>query len=547
MAQKLGNLQADASLDTSDFTAGAKTLNKTMNDIAKTATDGNGRIRKENFKTRQEYAAYKKSLMDVREQAKRTAETLDFFKKSFVGAFAFDRIKDGIRSLSGELIAVERQNSSFEILAGGVRKGREEMQRIIELAQGGQLVAPLEELTQSFGTLKARGLDPSNRALISYSNTAIATGKSLDQMIEAVADAVTGEFERLKEFGIKSKTQGDKIVFTFQGVSTSVGKSASEIQDYLLKIGETQFAGAAAAQAQQLEGAVGALRTEWSLFVRDLENAGVGELFAGMARSAQRNLSAIRNAIKGDGSVETGATGWHKDRFAWNALGFEKTTKSSNAKEVERALVDAQEMRDGIIKNIEKDTEAYEKAARGLDMQRNYANEIIKAYAGDRSGLDFSKKLEELQEKAIVQSLANAKKASIDAQQKNLEQLKGIISEQEKHLAEMQAAAKGTAEDVKNIGAGASRAGTAKIKTDLEAGAKAAERIRDNLYAPSSSNVLPFPVLKPSAPERVDPSALKRDTYAGLSDGFRLADRDVSTFGDDLRDAAKEGLKEAFS
>ncbi|MET0154728.1 MAG: hypothetical protein ABW189_01305, partial [Rickettsiales bacterium] len=57
----------------------------------------------------------------------------------------------------------------------------------------------------------------------------------------------------------------------------------------------------------------------------------------------------------------------------------------------------------------------------------------------------------------------------------------------------------------------------------------------------------PFPVLKPSAPERVDPSALKRDTYAGLSDGFRLADRDVSTFGDDLRDAAKEGLKEAFS
>ena len=34
-------------------------------------------------------------------------------------------------------------------------------------------------------------------------------GKSLNQMIEAVADATTGEFERLKEFGIKARTHGE--------------------------------------------------------------------------------------------------------------------------------------------------------------------------------------------------------------------------------------------------------------------------------------------------------------------------------------------------
>ena len=34
-------------------------------------------------------------------------------------------------------------------------------------------------------------------------------GKDLSQMIEAVADATTGEFERLKEFGIKAGKEGD--------------------------------------------------------------------------------------------------------------------------------------------------------------------------------------------------------------------------------------------------------------------------------------------------------------------------------------------------
>lgn len=102
----------------------------------------------------------------------------------------------------------------------------------------------LEEVTDAFIKLKALGLTPSQEALTSYGNTASAMGKSLNQMIEAVADATTGEFERLKEFGIKSKTQGDQVTFTFQGISTTVGKNAEEIEGYLKSIGEVQFAGA---------------------------------------------------------------------------------------------------------------------------------------------------------------------------------------------------------------------------------------------------------------------------------------------------------------
>ena len=50
---------------------------------------------------------------------------------------------------------------------------------------------------------------------------------------EAVADAAVGEFERLKEFGIKAKSEGDKVTFLFKGVSTTVGKNAAEIETFL--------------------------------------------------------------------------------------------------------------------------------------------------------------------------------------------------------------------------------------------------------------------------------------------------------------------------
>lgn len=122
----------------------------------------------------------------------------------------------------------------------------------------------MEQVLDAFIKLKNLGLDPSEEALSSYGNTASAMGKSLNQMIEAVADASTGEFERLKEFGIKSKSEGDKVSFTFQGVTTKVGKNAAEIQKYLLGIGNVNFAGAMERQSQTFNGRLSTLKDNFS-------------------------------------------------------------------------------------------------------------------------------------------------------------------------------------------------------------------------------------------------------------------------------------------
>ena len=102
----------------------------------------------------------------------------------------------------------------------------------------------LAQATSAFTQLVNLGLTPSERALKSYGDTSAALGKDLKQMVEAVADAATGEFERLKEFGIKSKNQGDTIAFTFKGTTETVKNNAAAIEEYLIKLGEVNFDGA---------------------------------------------------------------------------------------------------------------------------------------------------------------------------------------------------------------------------------------------------------------------------------------------------------------
>jgi len=118
----------------------------------------------------------------------------------------------------------------------------------------------LEEVMTGFIKLKNMGLDPSEEALTAYGNTASAMGKSLNDMVEAVADAATGEFERLKEFGIKAKSEGDNVTFMFQGVKTTVGKNSKEIEQYLKYVGNVKFAGGIEAQSKSVKGMLSTLR-----------------------------------------------------------------------------------------------------------------------------------------------------------------------------------------------------------------------------------------------------------------------------------------------
>lgn len=115
----------------------------------------------------------------------------------------------------------------------------------------------VRELTDSYVKLTNRGIQPTKAELVKLSDIANSTGKSFDQLTEAALDAMTGEFERLKEFGIRASSQGDKVQFTFKGVTTEVQKTDGAIKDYLLSLGELNGVQGATAQiSATLGGAV---------------------------------------------------------------------------------------------------------------------------------------------------------------------------------------------------------------------------------------------------------------------------------------------------
>lgn len=211
-------------------------------------------------------------VVKVSEQgAKATSDRLDNLSKSAKVAGA---AVAGLASIvaataykaAQELVDSQRQldkmSASLKTLTGSTQGAKQALSILQDFAR--DTPYGLEQAVEGFRKLVALGLTPSEEALRSYGNTAAAMGKDLNQMIEAVADASTFEFERLKEFGIKAKQNKDDVEFTFQGTTTVVKKSAADIEQYLLNIGNVNFAGAMADQANTLNGAIASASDSWS-------------------------------------------------------------------------------------------------------------------------------------------------------------------------------------------------------------------------------------------------------------------------------------------
>ena len=160
----------------------------------------------------------------------------------------------------------------------------------------------LKEATEGFIKMRNMGLDPSEKALRSYGNMAAAMGKDLNQMIEAVADAATSEFERMKEFGIRSKKNGDEVALTFRGVTTVVKDDAKAIEGYLQHLGEVNFGGSMELRAATLDGAISNLGDTWQDTMRTIAQNGIGDTTQSGVMGltgALTDLSAILDAVAG--------------------------------------------------------------------------------------------------------------------------------------------------------------------------------------------------------------------------------------------------------
>ena len=227
--------------------------------------------------------------------------------KSSLGGLrsAIFSVQGALAGIAGSLVAktVIDANRSFQSLQASLitfTGSTEAANRQFAVLQDFAAKTPfsLEEVVGGFNKLVARGITPSIESLTAFGNIASGTGKSLDQFIEAVADAAVGEFERLKDFGIKANTEGDKIKLTFGGVTKTIGKNSQEMLTYLETLGQTKFAGSVERESQTLNGAFSNFGDSVSKLSVAIGEAGLNKFLVDTTREMSRLIDVTTQATQ---------------------------------------------------------------------------------------------------------------------------------------------------------------------------------------------------------------------------------------------------------
>jgi hypothetical protein len=214
-------------------------------------------------KTAAELDRVKNRMGELRNGGQKARSEFDLTQSAMsklkVAAMALITVKLGewLAAAVSKAYSVRKEFSKYEAVLrntlGSQDAAAESMKRLQKLAA--DTPYSLQEWTEGYIKLINRGIKPTNTELMQMGDIAASQGKTLDQFIEALLDAMTGENERLKEFGIRANAAGDKVKFTFKGVTTEVEKSDSAIVNYVLSLGKLQgVAGGMAVQMNELAG-----------------------------------------------------------------------------------------------------------------------------------------------------------------------------------------------------------------------------------------------------------------------------------------------------
>lgn len=247
-------------------------------------------------------------LKKFQQSIDQTAKRITLFAAAAATAAA-----GALAALGKSVITTSAQFESYAATLETIEGSAEKAQKALEWVSTFGAKTPYEvgEVTEAFVRLKSYGIDPTTGALESVGDASSAMGKTLMQGVEAIADAATGEFERLKEFGITSSVAGDKVTFTWtknsKTLSKTVKKNSAEIIQFLKDNFADRFNGAMLRQSKTWNGMVSNLGDAWTGFLRKIGDAG---FFDAVKRQLGRLLDFM-GELSSNGSL---------DRFA-KALG----------------------------------------------------------------------------------------------------------------------------------------------------------------------------------------------------------------------------------
>ena len=343
------------------------------------------------------------------------------------GVFAADKIIGFTKEVIAVTAEFQKLSAVLKNTLGSNSAALGALTRIQEFAA--QTPFSVQELTQSFVKLANQGFTPTNAQLRKLGDLASSTGKSFDQLTEAIIDAQTGEFERLKEFGIRASKAGDQVTFTFKGVQTQTKFTNDAIRQYITSLGDLQgVSGSMAAISGTLGGQISNLGDAWDSLLNTI-GTNLAPVFSGALKLTASFLTSLNGLFNGEEQALQQFEG--KQYTAYSEF-FVKTsdqalknivTNSNNRIKVvtaESKRLKEEYEKQQLAYNIAQSRQMDEKGS-GFTIRQKQAMEAAKAE------FDQSQKLEKAliaQNQAAIDEIEKRKKASEAASDITEKQLK---------------------------------------------------------------------------------------------------------------------------
>lgn len=212
----------------------------------------------------------------------------------------------GTGAAIGGIISVTAKFEQFQIMLEGIEGSAEKAKQSMAWVRQFAKTTPyeLDQVMEAFVQLKAYGIDPIGGALAAAGDAAAGMSKPLMQAIEALADAQTGEFERLKEFGIRARVEHNRVAFTYmkngKEIRREVTANAAAMRDAITGIWSDRFGGMMERQSKTFSGMISNLKDGWTDFLLRVGQAGI---FDKVKVKVQGVLDWL-NARLEDGSID---------------------------------------------------------------------------------------------------------------------------------------------------------------------------------------------------------------------------------------------------
>jgi hypothetical protein len=295
----------------------------------------------------------------------------------------------------------------------------------------------VDQITEAYIKLTNRGLRPSREELVSIGDLAASQGKDFLQLTEAVLDATTGEFERLKEFGIQARKENDQVTLSFKNQTVVAENNTEAIKDAILSFGELQgVQGATAAISEELSGKVSNLKDNVDSLFNALGEGGLGNAF----KLALDLLNGLVGSVRDLVTVQTSATESVRDLQTEFNIEIETLQRGNLSTENRSRLIDQINTRYGeYLPNLIEETATLEE----LEQVQTQVNEA------------FNRRIILL---AAEEAFVNVNKQLLEAKRQELD-LSLEITKQEQELQQAREGASRDARDFSRGGAGSTGVG----------------------------------------------------------------------------------------